>query len=242
MYRYFTHRNIDLKLLQPHLIQIYPFHMAAFPICILISPQVSESTKARLQNISNFVIRVESILCPYKNVMHEASWTNSELTKLHIWNLTQFRKIVYIDADALVLENIDELFNIESKFAASPDIFPPDKFNAGVMVIEPDALLFQEMMTLVGVLPSHDGGDTGFLNSYFSSWYSGPACSRLPFSYNAQRTLYWFTYTKQPGYWDSIKPLKIIHYSSSPKPWEMSPNSGNLGELEWVWWRTYMGV
>lgn len=181
-------------------------------------------------------------MCPYKGGENEVSWTNSELTKLNIWNLTQFKKVVYLDADVLLLENIDELFSIESTFAAAPDIFPPDKFNAGVMVIEPNATIFEEMVSLIGVLPSHDGGDTGFLNSYFSSWYTGRAESRLSFGYNAQRTLYWFTYSKQPGYWKAISPLKIIHYSSSPKPWEMSPNAGNLGELEFLWWRMYMGV
>ena len=206
-----------------------------------MGPQVSESSKTRLVTMCDSMVEVDSIMCPYKGG-HEASWTNSELTKLHVWNLIQFRKIVYVDADVLILENIDELFRITGKFAAAPDIFPPDKFNAGVMVIEPDSSVFERMISLVGILPSHDGGDTGFLNSFFPSWYAGPAESRLPFTYNAQRTLHWFTYSKQPGYWDSIKPLKIIHYSSSPKPWEVSPNTGNLGELEWIWWRMYMGI
>jgi glycogenin len=102
-----------------------------------------------------------------------------------------------------------QLFQIRSSFAAAPDIFPPDKFNAGVLVIEPNAQRFTEMLSLIGTLPSHDGGDTGFLNSYFRSWYSGPPESRLSFGYNAQRTLYWFTHQKQPGYWQSISPLKV---------------------------------
>jgi glycogenin glucosyltransferase len=218
-----------------------------YPIVVLVTPQVSEATKIRLQSICNQTITVEPIICPYKNTEHEASWTNSELTKLHVWNLLQFEKVVYLDADTLVIENIDELFEIQSSFAASPDIFPPDKFNAGVLVIQPNASVFHEMISLVGVLSSHDGGDTGFLNSYFSNWYvfiphldlimslrsdardsivrffiilrytSSPE-SRLSFGYNAQRTLFWFTHAKQPGYWELIKPLKVIHYSSSPKP------------------------
>ncbi len=51
-------------------------------------------------------------------------------TKLHVWNLVEFEKVVYIDADALVLQNVDELFS-RPGFAAAPDVFPPDKFNAG---------------------------------------------------------------------------------------------------------------
>ena len=58
------------------------------------------------------------------------------------------------------------------------------------------------------VLPSHDGGhsvnvpqacfgvlalagDTGFLNAFFPDWYLWPPDQRLPFRYNALRTMYW---------------------------------------------------
>mmetsp|Transcript_60771 Transcript_60771/g.166906 ORF Transcript_60771/g.166906 Transcript_60771/m.166906 type:complete len:110 (+) Transcript_60771:105-434(+) len=93
------------------------------------------------------------------------------------------------------------------------------------------------MASKLGTLPTHDGGDTGFLNSYFSDWYTRPSAARLPFAYNAQRTLHWFTHEKQPGYWNVCKPIKVIHFSSSPKPWE-SPDK--KGELELVWWSHFM--
>ena len=35
-------------------------------------------------------------------------------------------------------------------------------------------------------------GDTGFLNSFFPDWFSWPAEQRLPFRYNALRTMYWW--------------------------------------------------
>ena len=38
----------------------------------------------------------------------------------------------------------------------------------------------------------HFPGDTGFLNSFFPDWYSWPAEQRLPFRYNALRTMYWW--------------------------------------------------
>ena len=59
-----------------------------------------------------------------------------------------------------------------------------------------------------------------------------PAASRLPFGYNAQRILYWFTVKRTDGYWKEVHPLIIVHYSSSPKPWE-GPPRGDL-ELEWT--------
>ena len=45
-------------------------------------------------------------------------------------------------------------------FAAAPDVFPPDKLNAGVMVVRPNRAVFLSMMRRID-LPSHDGGDTG---------------------------------------------------------------------------------
>ncbi len=87
-------------------------------------------------------------------------------------------------------------------------------------------------------LPSYDGGDTGacrrkrighgmppahqpcvtqtytlnhtgFLNACFHDWFQGPPAGRLPFAYNAQRTLYWMTHEKTPGYWEAVQPIRV---------------------------------
>lgn len=46
-------------------------------------------------------------------------------------------------------------------FAAAPDVFPPDKFNAGVMVVVPSLVVLEDMMSKAEEFPSYDGGDTG---------------------------------------------------------------------------------
>ena len=71
----------------------------------------------------------------------------------------------------------------------------------------------------------------GFLNAYFPDWYTMSPESRLSFGFNAQRTLFWFTHEKCPGYWNSIQPLKIVHYSSSPKPWEVEMSQVKIGTM-----------
>lgn len=95
------------------------------------------------------------------------------------------------------------------------------------------------MLTKIHTLPAYDGGDTGFLNAYFPDWYTHENNNvRLSFGYNAQRILQWFTIKRTDGYWKEVekKGLKIIHYSSSPKPWESSPK----GDLELIWYQTMM--
>lgn len=160
-------------------------------------------------------------------------------TKLRVWEQDDFDCIVYLDADCIVLQRVDELFLREPLPAFAPDVFPPDKFNAGVIVLKPDRLLLQQMLSRLPDLPSHDGGDTGFLNTFFSGWYEAPAGQRLPFRYNALRTLFRMTYRGSSGYWDAVRPIKVLHYCSSPKPWEeQTPQT----ELEQLWWDVFTGV
>ncbi|CCI39581.1 unnamed protein product [Albugo candida] len=184
--------------------------------------------------------RVDAIPIPAYNAdppeAHVTSWLNSAYTKLHIFGLKEYQKIVYIDADALILTNIDELFDLDTNFAAAPDIFPPDRFNAGVLVVKPDYNVFQELLAKARAVKSYDGGDTGFLNLVFPDWFERDAISRLHFRYNAQRTMHWLVNSKNPGYWEALKPLKILHFSSNPKPWE---ETKRIGELEMTWWTYY---
>lgn len=63
--------------------------------------------------------RVDAIPIPAYNAdppeAHVTSWLNSAYTKLHIFGLKEYQKIVYIDADALILTNIDEVREWEDK-------------------------------------------------------------------------------------------------------------------------------
>ena len=43
--------------------------------------------------------------------------------------------------------------------------------------------------------------------------------------------MHWLTAPRTKGYWNAVKPLKIIHYCSNPKPWD-SEGTKKKGELE----------
>ena len=199
---------------------------------------------------------------------HVQSWDeHCGWTKLRLFELDSYDTILYIDADCLVVKDVSHLLQVDKAtnsescsdgqiqkqlrtglLAAAPDIFPPDKFNAGVMVLRPSKSLFQDMMSCLPLTNStngeksgqsttcnsYDGGDTGFLNSYFPHWYRDmPSYSRLPFGYNAQRFMHHCTYDKQPKYWDEgIENIWIVHLSSSPKPWEPSTSQQPSESIE----------
>jgi len=234
-------------------------------VVVLVTPEISERTRKGLEGFCDELLTVEPIANPYAENSHVSGWVDSGFTKLQIWGLTQFERVVYLDADCLVVEDIQELFSADVDFAAAPDIFPPDRFNAGVMLVRPNLDVYEDMLRAVeaGALPSYDGGDTGFLNAFFPKWYSSPlvrtgstsssfstcggktmpqkvSMARLPFIWNAQRTLHWMTHAVAPGYWGAVAThVKILHFSSSPKPWEPE-GVRKKGELEVKWWTTFV--
>jgi len=105
------------------------------------------------------------------------------LTKLHVFRLISYKKIIFLDADVLVLRPISHLFRLPCSFAAVPDVGWPDIFNSGLMLLEPSDAKFDEVMEVVKTKGSWDGGDQGVLNEWI-----GPNWQRLSFIYNTTPT------------------------------------------------------
>jgi len=104
-------------------------------------------------------------------------------TKIACWTLTHYSKCVFLDADTLVLSNVDDLF-ARPAFAAAPDVGWPDCFNSGVFVFAPSREIYAGLVKTLTEVGSFDGGDQGLLNTYFSSWSTSEPGHRLPFVYN----------------------------------------------------------
>lgn len=97
-------------------------------------------------------------------------------TKINLWNLKHYDKILYLDSDTLPnpQSNLLQLLQLEwpeGKILASPDTGFPDVFNSGVFVIKPNENDYNNLLALVkeqeGV--SFDGADQGLLNQYFNN-------------------------------------------------------------------------
>ncbi|KAH8059780.1 glycosyl transferase [Aureococcus anophagefferens] len=208
---------------------------SAKPRLVLVTSDVSERSRRLLRRLAT-VVDVEPIPNPHTPLDGKECWARCGYTKLALWGLTEYTKLVYVDADAVVLENVDELFALDVAFAAAPDIFPPDKFNSGVMVLAPSKETFDAMLKVAPDARSHDGGDGGFLNEFFDDWFEGPVAGRLAFRYNCQRTLHRFMHAHNAGFWDVCKPIKVLHFASVPKPWQ---DPKRRGELDDIWWSFY---
>jgi len=155
-------------------------------------------------------------------------------TKLRAFELEQLDKLVLLDADTIALQNIDDLFE-RPGIAAAPDFLLPDRFNSGVLVIEPKRALFARMMDQLLTSESYDGGDQGFLNTFFPDWYSGPAAHRLPAGYNLHQFIFQFL-RAHPALMPQLeREAKIIHYTVQ-KPWLSTSTLAGGSE---AWWDMY---
>ena len=153
-------------------------------------------------------------------------------TKLHCWRLVQYSKCVFLDADALVLQNADELFQ-RPEFSAAPDIGWPDFFNSGVFVFDPSQETYRNILQFALQHGSFDGGDQGLLNQFYSNWRELDASHRLPFIYNVTSGAIY-------SYAAALKKLgtsiKIVHFLGSVKPWHRTGYHGHVDE-HWGRWQ-----
>ncbi|EXC26584.1 hypothetical protein L484_003529 [Morus notabilis] len=92
-------------------------------------------------------------------------------SKFRLWQLTDYDKIIFLDADLLVLRNIDFLFGFPEISASGNHAA---LFNSGVMVIEPSNCTFQMLIDQINEIESYNGGDQGFLNEIFTWWHRIP--------------------------------------------------------------------
>ena len=142
-------------------------------------------------------------------------------TKFHVWNLTFLKKVIFLDADTLVLRPIDELIDHPSDFAAAPDTFPADQFNSGVMVVKPSASRFEELLDWNRVNGTAEGGDQCLLNEFFGEWFYGawddPVSGRLPWIMNVAAASHeqYKTLSRMQSRDDPV----VVHFVSDGKPW-----------------------
>lgn len=181
---------------------------------VLVTPNIGAEDRERLNRIWQRVVEVQPIANPIPAEKHGMHTFTTTYTKLRIWEQTDYDKLIYLDADAIVLGSLEELIT-RPRFAAAHCMSALDLFNSAVMVVEPSQETFNDMMTKVGTLPSYDGGDQGFLNSYFPDWFEGPPESRLPARYNVPRIFYYY----EPSWKRLFDDMRVLHFNGTFKPW-----------------------
>lgn len=207
---------------------------AQYPLYCVLSVSVDDEVQKELEQEGIRCIRLAHAAVD-GNVNPEGqgfSHWNFTFDKLQIWGLTQFEKIVFLDSDMLIVNNIDELFEREPFSAVCADSSYPGNegwaggLNSGLMVIEPDKETEKQLLLCVKPVVEESQkqnrlvGDQDVVK-YFISDFGQRVSLHLDEGYNifADHLTY---YIRHLGYSlnnKTGKPIYVVHFIGKAKPW-----------------------
>lgn len=198
-----------------------------YPFTVIINDNISKETEQELIHIGINVIRKKSVNISDKiinnNNNNNAQYWNNTFDKLHIFELTEFSKIVYLDADMYIRKNIDELFDKPNMSAVIDKRYIPliskdwIKLNSGLMVITPDNRANKEFEKILESISNNPKtcGDQDILQEYAEEWNTDEQL-HLDDKYNVFFPFldYYTHYTNM-----KLSDISIIHFVFDEKPW-----------------------
>jgi alpha-N-acetylglucosamine transferase len=147
--------------------------------------------------------------------------------KLRLWQLP-YDRVTFLDADTLVLRNIDRLFHYP-EFSAAPNVYETvadfRRLNSGVFTARPSEATFQAMLARLdqpGVFWPRT--DQTFLQAFFPRWQGLPVYDNM----------LQYVWLNLPELWDWSL-INVLHFQYE-KPWDPdNAKSDRLGPLIDLW-------
>ena len=125
---------------------------------------------AVLRRVDLVALVTDDVSSPNRGALQRASWIVRSIpslehvcfgfSKLGGWGLHEYARVLLVDADVVaarpraLLALLPLALRQGIRFAVAPDILPADRFNSGVMVIDPEPTIHAALLALAG-----DGGD-----------------------------------------------------------------------------------
>jgi alpha-N-acetylglucosamine transferase len=146
--------------------------------------------------------------------------------KLRLWQLP-FERVVFLDADTLVLRNIDRLFDYP-ELCAAPNVYEGlqdfHRMNSGVFTARPAEATFARLVAELDTPGAFwKRTDQTFLQHAFPDWHG------LPVTYNTLQ----YVWLNLPALWDWGS-IRVLHYQYE-KPWEDHAKADRLRPLVDLW-------
>lgn len=201
-----------------------------YPLYCIVTEDINEENIRVLKNLGIKIIRRQQII-PNQMTDRDGSagaikdtygW-HYALVKLEIFNLTQFKKIVYIDCDVIILQNMDELFQKPHMTALRDNSNFRNRHNnnifcSGLLVVEPNMYIYKDILQFFKKQCEELGNkelihDQLILQKYYSSWRDLSEKLALDTEYNA-----WTTYFEESDLYYPKYNVKSIHIIDV-KPW-----------------------
>lgn len=241
---------------------------AAYPLVVAVLPDVPEEHRQLLVAQGCIVREIEPIYPPENNTQFAHAYYVINYSKLRIWEFVEYEKMIYLDGDIQVYQNIDHLFDLPNGyFYAVMDCFcepswsKTPQYKIGYCQQCPDKVQWPAEL---GPLPSlyFNAGffvyepsiaacrdlldtlkitpPTSFAEQDFLNMYFKDKFKPLPIDYNLVLAFLW----RHPEKVDLNK-VKVVHYcAAGSKPWRYTGKEENMDRedikmLVKKWWDVY---
>ncbi|XP_031476743.1 galactinol synthase 1-like [Nymphaea colorata] len=238
---------------------------SAYPLVVAVLPDVPEEHRKVLTSQGCIVREIEPVYPPKNQVQFAMAYYVINYSKLRIWGFEEYSKMVYLDADIQVYENIDHLFDAaDGYFYAVMDCFCektwshtpqysigycqqcPEKVAWPAEMGPPPAPYFNAGMFVFE--PSTLTCDslletlkvtppTPFAEQDFLNMFFEKFYKPIPLVYNLVLAMLW----RHPDKVD-LEKVKVVHYcAAGSKPWRYTGKDANMGRedikmLVQKWW------
>lgn len=197
-----------------------------------IEPLCKKLTDADMDGI-RWITYAESIRIPEelikKNDLQGDNRFNYTFDKLKIFELTQFDKIVYLDSDIYILQNLDHLFDCPHMSAMIAGASYPGNedwvdLTSGIMTVQPQSHIIAEFEKVIPIVMQErqSCGDQDVLQKYYLDWVSRPELNfGEKYGIIAGYAEY---YEKELEYHydnnvNDKNSIAILHFAGESKPW-----------------------
>lgn len=214
-----------------------------YKLTVLINENISPKLKEILKANNIEVIEVKSLELPEwiisQNITKRANW-NYTFDKLLIFELTKYDKIVFLDSDMFVRNNIDELFekkNMSATVDRCDTVLVKEEYQeltSGILVIEPKKGIMSQFMEIIRdekIKEKYDNiGDQDILQLYDREWKNKKEL-HLETKYNM--FFLDIEYYINKGIY-SLDEISVIHFITGNKPWKYKESELEKEYLEWL--------
>ena len=234
-----------------------------YPFYVIVTPEITEENKTVLKNLGYQIIEDELYIpkayykllqdieqgkqfLPYGNSTADLTKNGWQYgwTKLHIWKYTQFDKLLYLDADSVVIQNMDYLFDLPELSLIPEHNTNCSRFLSAFLLIQPNKYEYENLLHFAEAHPiiTHPftgqaqlANDFDLLNLYFNHWSYKPELHLPEYTYvdsilfqeHKENVLYWI---------NNFHKIKAIHLSDK-KPWLYGYNFMRTQGDAWDMWR-----
>uniref|UniRef100_M8CK84 Hexosyltransferase n=1 Tax=Aegilops tauschii TaxID=37682 RepID=M8CK84_AEGTA len=204
---------------------------SAYPLVVAVLPDVPELHRKILVSQGCIVREIAPVYPPENHTQFAMAYYVINYSKLRIWEFVEYERMVYLDADIQVFDNIDELFDLpKGHFYAVMDCFCEKTWSH-----TPHMATAKALLDTLRVTPTTPFAEQDFLNMFFREQYKP-----IPLVYNLVLAMLW----RHPEN-VQLEKVKVVHYcAAGSKPWRFTGKEENMDRedikiLARNWWDIY---